>query len=112
MLKVTGCRNIRKGSAQRYWLGADRKKKTSCPVSFEMGGLDMTARSRGANVGTTANNHILTQDLYYNYYYLTPKYLIIGYMDLLGYIMQGSNICTPRLCLKVPQTESPHQMLS
>ena len=27
------------------------------------------------------NNHILTQNLYYNYYYPHPKYLIIGYMD-------------------------------
>ena len=27
------------------------------------------------------NNHMLTQSLYYNYYYLYPKYLIIGYMD-------------------------------
>ena len=30
------------------------------------------------------NNHILTQNLYYNYYYSNPKYLIIGYMDPLG----------------------------
>ena len=27
------------------------------------------------------NNHILTQNLYHNYYYPNPKYLIIGYMD-------------------------------
>ena len=27
------------------------------------------------------NNHILTQNLYYNYYYPKPKYLIIGYLD-------------------------------
>ena len=27
---------------------------------------------------------ILTQNLYYNYYYPKPKYLIIGYMDPLG----------------------------
>ena len=32
------------------------------------------------------NNHILTQNLYYNYYYPKPKYLIIGYMDPLGNI--------------------------
>ena len=31
-------------------------------------------------------NHILTQNLYYNYYYPNPKYLIIGYMDPLGYV--------------------------
>ena len=33
------------------------------------------------------NNDILTQNLYYNYYYPNPKYLIIGfigYMDPLG----------------------------
>ena len=30
------------------------------------------------------NNHILTQNLYYNYYYPNPKCLIIGYMDPLG----------------------------
>ena len=30
------------------------------------------------------NNHILTQNLYYNYYYPKPKYPIIGYMDPLG----------------------------
>ena len=29
-------------------------------------------------------NHILTQNLYYNYYYPNPKYLVIGYMDPLG----------------------------
>ena len=27
------------------------------------------------------NNHILTKNLYYNYYYPNPKYLNIGYMD-------------------------------
>ena len=27
------------------------------------------------------NNHILAQNLYYNYYYPNPKYLIIGYLD-------------------------------
>ena len=27
------------------------------------------------------NNDILAQNLYYNYYYPNPKYLIIGYMD-------------------------------
>ena len=30
------------------------------------------------------NNHIFTQNLYYNYYYPRPKYLIIGYLDPLG----------------------------
>ena len=30
------------------------------------------------------NNHVLTQNLYYNSYYPNPKYLIIGYMDPLG----------------------------
>ena len=31
------------------------------------------------------NYHVLTQNLYYNYYYPNPKYLTIGYMDPLGY---------------------------
>ena len=31
------------------------------------------------------NNHIPTQNLYYNPYYPNLKYLIIGYMDPLGY---------------------------
>ena len=30
------------------------------------------------------NDHILTQNLYYNSYYPKPMYLIIGYMDPLG----------------------------
>ena len=33
------------------------------------------------------NNHILTQNPYYNYYYPKPKYLIIGYMDPLGCVL-------------------------
>ena len=33
------------------------------------------------------NNHVLTQNLYYNYYYPNPKYQIIGYMDPLGNIV-------------------------
>ena len=36
------------------------------------------------------NNHILTQNLYQNYYYPNPKYLIIGYMDPLGH-SKGAN---------------------
>ena len=31
------------------------------------------------------NNRMLTQTLYYNYYEPKPKYLIIGYLDRLGY---------------------------
>ena len=30
------------------------------------------------------NHHILTRNLYYNYWYPKPKYLIVGYMDPLG----------------------------
>ena len=30
------------------------------------------------------NNHILTQNLYYNHYYQNPKYPIIRYMDPQG----------------------------
>ena len=42
------------------------------------------------------NNHILTQNLYYNYYYPKPKYLIIGYMDPLGEDSQLSG----RFCME------------
>ena len=28
-----------------------------------------------------SSTHILTANLYYNYYYQNPKYLIIGYVD-------------------------------
>ena len=34
------------------------------------------------------NNHIRTPNLYCNYYYPNPKYLIIGYMDHLGLFME------------------------
>ena len=36
------------------------------------------------------NNHILTQNLYYNYYYPNPKYLLIGYMDPLGNVLKNT----------------------
>ena len=39
------------------------------------------------------NNHILTQNLYYNYNYSKPKYLIIGYLDPLG---KGSKVQIPQ----------------
>ena len=32
------------------------------------------------------NHDILTQNLYHNYYYPKPKYLVIGYLDPLGKI--------------------------
>ena len=38
------------------------------------------------------NNHILTRNLYYNYYYPKPKYLIIEYLDPLGI---GFGVHTP-----------------
>ena len=31
-----------------------------------------------------SNYHIPTQDVYYNYCFPNPKYLVIGYMDPLG----------------------------
>ena len=34
------------------------------------------------------NNHILTQNLYYHYYYPKPKYLVIGYLDPLGRVLE------------------------
>ena len=39
--------------------------------------------SRSLRVQET-NNHILTPNLCYNYYYPKPKYLIIGYLGPLG----------------------------
>ena len=43
------------------------------------------------------NNHILTQNLYYSYYYPKPKYLILGYLDPKPYISQHLPIhpCRP-----------------
>ena len=35
------------------------------------------------------NNHILTQNLHYKYYYQNPKYLIIGYLDPLGSFLES-----------------------
>ena len=52
--------------------------KTELTRGFRVEGLGLTQRVQ------VPNNHILTQTLYYNYYYLKPKYLIIGYMDPLG----------------------------
>ena len=34
------------------------------------------------------NNHILTQNLCYNYYYPKPKYQIIGSLDPLGRLIE------------------------
>ena len=34
------------------------------------------------------NNHILSQNLYYNSHHPKPKDLIIGYLDALGYVFQ------------------------
>ena len=42
------------------------------------------------------NNHILTHNLHYNYYCSKPKYLIIGYFDLLGY--KGFRVYGIRVC--------------
>ena len=35
------------------------------------------------------NNHILAQNLYYNYYYPNSKYVIIGCMDPLDLALRG-----------------------
>ena len=45
--------------------------------------------------GQVPNSHILTQNLYYKYYYPKPKYLIIGYLDPL-------NPTTPRKLFPKP----------
>ena len=44
----------------------------------------MPERNKPALRVQVPNIHILPQNLYYNYYYPKPKYLIIGYMDPLG----------------------------
>ena len=46
--------------------------------------------------GPSTNNHILTQNLYYNYYYPNPKYLVIGYMNPLGCIYTGTTVTSSR----------------
>ena len=35
------------------------------------------------------NNHLLTQNLYYNHYYPKTKYLIVGYLDPVGLSAEG-----------------------
>ena len=40
--------------------------------------LDVTLRVQVPNI------HILAQNLYYNYHYPNPKYLIVGHLDPLG----------------------------
>ena len=49
------------------------------------------------------NNHILTQNLYYNYDYPNPTYLNISYMDPLGKFFLRS-LAIPRLQLAHPTT--------
>ena len=34
------------------------------------------------------NNHILTENLYYTYYYPNSKYLVIGHMDPFGFTFE------------------------
>ena len=46
--------------------------------------MDETAGRRLTLRVQVLNMYILTQNLYYNFYYPKPKYLIIGYMDPLG----------------------------
>ena len=57
--------------------------RKSCRISYQ---LPVTERSDARTPRVQVlNNHILTQNLYYNYYYQNPKYLIIGYLDPLGH---------------------------
>ena len=53
------------------------------------------------------NNHILTQNQYYNSYYPNPKYLIIGYMDPLGNF-EGSTQGAPKGSPKEPEPRQIH----
>ena len=41
------------------------------------------------------NTHMLTQNLYYNYYYPNPRYVIIWYLDPLG---QYLYMCVSTFC--------------
>ena len=49
------------------------------------------------------NNHILAQNLYYNYYCPKPKYLNVRYMDPLGCIFSLRN---PEKSIKVQGRDS------
>ena len=75
--------DLRNASAQMFQATYLQHFKTGCAVTPRRSG------ARGHRVTLRVqvpNNHILTQNLYYNYYYPNPKYLNIGYMDPLGYI--------------------------
>ena len=50
---------------------SDSKRLTS-RTRYEMASPKLPLRFQ------VPNNHILTQNLYYNYYYANPKYLIMG----------------------------------
>ena len=56
-------------------------------------------------------NHILTQNLYYNYYYPKPKYLIIVYLDPLcwGYDCPRSGV---RRCRTITQVLDVHSSVT
>ena len=45
------------------------------------------------------NNHILTLNLYYNYYYQNPKYFILGYLDPLS---EASRVVGGSWCRAIP----------
>ena len=51
------------------------------------------------------NNHILTQNLYYTPYYPTRKYLIIGYLDLLGSLPTTSTLLDCRFRFRLEAFE-------
>ena len=53
------------------------------------------------------NNHILAQNLYYNYDYPNPKYLIIGYMDPLGNKLRFSSATDIARCTESCLGSSP-----
>ena len=61
-----------------HWLSHPPLNETAGKLTTALKKKDM------GHLKDVPNNHILTQNLYYNYYYPNPKYLIIGYMDPLG----------------------------
>ena len=56
------------------------------------------------------SNHILTQNLYYNYHYPKPKYPIIVYLDPLGYCI-SLTIYVPRLPVQYAFRVRPVQVV-
>ena len=106
------CRNFLCWSERQPWhrnfQGHAGGKGAECcnpPMRRKMEKMSVTLRVQ------VPNNQILTQNLYYNYYYPKPKYLIVGYMDPLGQLAQRSRVagCEDKLSStwQFPKTGRP-----